>query len=152
MLSGVTCVDGRGHSQTRCLSLAQRWGHSQTGVYLIFPSPRGRTHCGVVWPLSGLLAHCQACGAASMGSGVLAGVDLQGAQGREGQTQLTLPLVVCFRTGPSSVGLSSILGSGESILLVFWKFTGLLRQMWGESKWSAGCVEFSILLCRHLPS
>ena len=24
-------------------------------MYLIFPSPRGRTHCGVVWPLSGLL-------------------------------------------------------------------------------------------------
>ena len=48
-------------------------GHSQTCVYLTFPSPRGRTHCGMVWPLSGLLAHCQACGAASMGSGVLAG-------------------------------------------------------------------------------
>ena len=30
---------------------------------------RGRTHCGEVWPLSGLLAYCQACGAASMGSG-----------------------------------------------------------------------------------
>ena len=44
-------------------------GASQTGVYLISPIPRGRTHCGVVWPLSGLLAHCQACGAASMGSG-----------------------------------------------------------------------------------
>ena len=42
-------------------------------VYLIVPSPRGRTHCRVLWPLSGLLAHCQACGAASMGSGVLAG-------------------------------------------------------------------------------
>ena len=38
-------------------------------MYLIFPSPRGRTHCGVVWLLSGLLPHCQACGAASMGSG-----------------------------------------------------------------------------------
>ena len=71
MLSGVTCVGGR--------------GHSQTGVCLIFSSPRGRTHCGVAWPLSGLLADCQACGAALMGSGVLAGVDLQGAQGHEGQ-------------------------------------------------------------------
>ena len=66
-----------------------RWGHSQIGVYLILPSPRGRTHCGLVLPLSGLLAHCQACGAALMGSGVLAGVDLQGARGWEGQTQLT---------------------------------------------------------------
>ena len=35
--------------------------------------------------LSGLLAHCQACGTALMGSGVLAGVDLQCAQRREGQ-------------------------------------------------------------------
>ena len=34
--------------------------------------------------LSGLLAHCQACGADSMASGVLVGVDLQGAQGQEG--------------------------------------------------------------------
>ena len=31
-------------------------GHPNT-VYLIFFSPRGRTHCRVVWPLSGLLAH-----------------------------------------------------------------------------------------------
>ena len=31
-----------------------------------------------------LLAHCQAWGAALMGSGVLARVDLQGAQGQEG--------------------------------------------------------------------
>ena len=35
--------------------------------------------------LSGLLAHCRACGAALMGSGILAGVDPQGAQGQEGQ-------------------------------------------------------------------
>ena len=68
MLSRVTCVGGWGCSQTQCLSPAHCWGHSQTGVYLIFPSSRGRTHSGVVWPLSELLAHCQACGAASMGS------------------------------------------------------------------------------------
>ena len=58
----------------------------------------------VVWPLSGLLAHCQDCGAASMGSGVLAGVDPQGAQGREEQAQLALPLVVCFGRGPVAPG------------------------------------------------
>ena len=39
-----------------------------------------------------------------MGSGVLAAVDPQGAQGREGQTQLTLPLVVCFGRGPVAPG------------------------------------------------
>ena len=43
---------------------------------------------------SGLLAQCQACGAASVGSGILARVDPQGAQGREGQAQLALLSVV----------------------------------------------------------
>ena len=85
MLSGESCVGGRGHSQTRCLPPGLRRGHSQTGVYLIFPSSRGRTHCGVVWPLSGLPAYCQACGAGLMGSGILAGVDPQGAQGGRGR-------------------------------------------------------------------
>ena len=42
----------------------------------------------MVWPLSGLLAHSQACGAALMGYVILAGVDPQGAQGQEGQAQL----------------------------------------------------------------
>ena len=71
VLSRVTCIGGL--------------GHSQTGVYLTFPFPRVRTHCGVVWPLFGLLAHCHACGADLMGSGVLARVDPQVAQGWEGQ-------------------------------------------------------------------
>ena len=75
---------------------AHHCGHIQTGVYLIFPSPRGRTHCVVVWPLSGIFAHCQSCGTAWMGSGILAGVDAQGSQGWEGQAQLALPSVVCF--------------------------------------------------------
>ena len=39
-----------------------------------------------------------------MGSGVLAGVDLQGAQGQEGQAQLTLPSVVRFGRGPEALG------------------------------------------------
>ena len=63
-----------------------------------------RTHCGVVWPLSGLLAHCQAYGVAWMGSGVLPGVDLQGAQGPEGQAQLALLMVVSCRRGPVALG------------------------------------------------
>ena len=104
MLSRVTCVGGLGCSHTQCLPPAHHWGHSQTGVYLIFPTPRVRTHCGVVWPLSGLLAHCQACGAALMGSGVLAGVDPQGAQGQEGQAWLTLSLAAPCGRGPSAPG------------------------------------------------
>ena len=35
---------------------------------------------------------------------------------------------------PSSVGLLSMLGSGESVLLVFQWFSGLFRVMWVESK------------------
>ena len=35
---------------------------------------------------------------------------------------------------PSSVGLLSTLGPGEPILLVFWCFSGLFRQVWVESK------------------
>ena len=39
-----------------------------------------------------------------MGSGVLVGVDLQGAQGQERLAQLALPLVVHFRRGPVALG------------------------------------------------
>ena len=68
----------------------------QTVVYLIFSSPRGRTHLGVGWPLSGLLVHCVACGAASMGSG-------QGPIRREGSSKCT---------GVEGVGLASFAVSG----------------------------------------
>ena len=49
---------------------------------------------------------------------------------------------------PSFMGLSSTLGSGESVLLVFWRFSGLFRQVWVEFKYAAGHGEPSI----HLPS
>ena len=68
----------------------------QTGVYLILPSPRGRNHWGVVWPLSGLLGHCQACGAALMGSG-------QGHIRRGGSTKCT---------GAGGTGLARFVLSG----------------------------------------
>ena len=74
---------------------AHCWGHSQTGVYLFFPPPRGRTHCGVVWPLSGLFTRCQAC-AASMGSGQ--GLIRWGGSAR------------CI--GVEGVGLASFVGGG----------------------------------------
>ena len=80
VLSGVSCVGGRGRSQTQCLPPAHHWGHSQTGVYLTFPSYRVKTHYGVVWPLSGLLSLCQACGAALMGSDILVRVEGRSAR------------------------------------------------------------------------
>ena len=75
--------------------------------------------------LSGLLAHCQACGAASMGSDILAGVDQQGAQGREGQAQLAFPSEICFRRGPAAPGGSQTLqrdGSAETQHWVFARY------------------------------
>ena len=56
----------------------------------------------MLWSLSGLLAHCQGCGAALMGSVVLAGVYLQGAQGQEGQAKLALLSVVPCKSGPAA--------------------------------------------------
>ena len=51
-----------------------------------------------------LLVHCHACGAPFMGSGVLARMYLQGAQGWEGQVRLALPLVVHCVTCPVAQG------------------------------------------------
>ena len=58
-----------------------------------------------------------------LGSGVLAGVDRQGAQGREGQAQLAFPSVVHFRRGPAALGGSQTRrwrdGSAEAQCWVF---------------------------------
>ena len=85
------------------------WGHSQTGVYLLFPSPRGRIHCGVAWPV---LATCTLPGLWCWGSGVLAGMVRQGAWGQEGQAQLTSPSVIRFRLGPVAAGGSQTAAGG----------------------------------------
>ena len=58
----------------------------------------------MVWPLSGLLAHCQPRRATLMGSGVLVTVDPQGAQGREVQAELALPLVAPCGRSPAALG------------------------------------------------
>ena len=76
----------------------------------------------MVWPLSGLLAHCQACGAASMGSGILAGVDLQVAQGQEEQAQLALPSVGQFGRGPVAPGGKQTCWSDGSTEAQHWVF------------------------------
>ena len=45
------------------------WGHSQSCVYLIFPSPRGRAHLQWCGPCLGYLHTSRFVGAVSMGSG-----------------------------------------------------------------------------------
>ena len=63
------------------------------------------------------------------------------------------PVCVAHTISPpfvlSSMGLLSTLGSGESILLAFWGFSGIFRLMWVESKQSTGRGEPSVLLHRH---
>ena len=74
------------------------WGQSDWCVPSL-PSPRGRIHCGVVWPV---WATCTLPGLWCWGSGILAWVDQQGAQGREGQAQLTFPSEIRLGEGPCS--------------------------------------------------
>ena len=65
-----------------------------------------------------------------------------------------LPVHVAYTASPpflpSSVDLLSMLVSGESVLVVFWRFSGLFSQMWVESKRSAGRGEPSVPLHCHL--
>ena len=90
------------------------------GCAFYSPLLGGRIHCGVVWPI---WATCTLPGLWCWGSGVLAGVDQQGAQGREGQAQLTYPLVICFGRGPVAPGGSQTRcrrdGSAEAQSWVF---------------------------------
>ena len=65
------------------------------------PSPRGGIHCGVAWPV---WATCTLPGLWCWGSGILAGVDLQGAGGQEGQAQLAFPSEIHFGRGPAAPG------------------------------------------------
>ena len=96
-----------------------RWGHSQTGVCLLFPSPRSGIHCGVVWPV---WATCTLPGLWCWGFGVLAGVDRQGVQGWEGQAQLTFPLEIHLGRGPVAPGGSQTRRRDGSAEAQHWVF------------------------------
>ena len=58
----------------------------------------------MVWPLSGLLAHCQVLFRWDLAKDILAGVDPQGAQGQEGQAELALPSGVPCGRGIAALG------------------------------------------------
>ena len=138
MLSGVVLnlCWWRGHSQSQCLLPAHCWGHSQTGVCLLLPSPRGGIHCGVVWPV---WATCTLPGLWCWGSGVLAGVDLQGAQGREGQAQLAFPSEIRFGRGSAAPGGSQTRWRDGSTEAQHWVFAWCKQVPWQE------LVPFGIL-------
>ena len=73
----------------------------------------------MVWPI---WATCPLPGLWCWGSGVLAGVDRQGAQGQEGHAQLAFPSVIHFCRGPVAPGGSQTRqrdGSAEAQRSVF---------------------------------
>ena len=73
------------------------------------------------------------------GSGVLAGVDWQGAQGREGQAQLTFPSEIRFGRGPVALGRSQTRRRDGSAEAQHWVFSGYKQVPW------QGPVPFGIL-------
>ena len=88
VLSGETCVGVQGCSQTQYLTPAHCWGHSQTGVHLIFPSlPGAGLTVERCVPCLGCLhtARLVMLLQWDLAKGILDRVDPQGAQGREGQ-------------------------------------------------------------------
>ena len=105
-------------------------------MYLLFPSPRGGIHCGVVWPF---WATCTLPGLWCWGSGVLAGVDGQVAQGWEGQAQLAFPLEICFGRGPVASGGSQTRWRDGSSEVQCWVFASCKQVPW------QGQVPFGIL-------
>ena len=135
-------------------------GPQKTGVYLLFSSPRGGIHCGVVCPI---WATCTLPGLWCWGSGVFAGVNRQGAQGWEEQAQLTYPSMICFGRGPVAPGGSQTHcrrdGSAEAQHWVFgrckqvpWQEPvpfGILAGQWvREMALSSAFVPCQTELCR----
>ena len=94
----------------------------------------------MVWPI---WATCTLPGLWCWGSGILAGVDQQGAQGREGQTQLAFPWEIRFGRGPVAPGGSQTRwrdGSTEAQRWVFSgasKFPGRTGSLW-DLGWGMG--------------
>ena len=74
-----------------------------------------------------------------LGSGVLPGVDPQGAQRREGQAQLAFPLEICFGRGPAAPGGSQTRWRDGSAEAQLWVFAWCKQVPWQE------LVPFGIL-------
>ena len=112
--------------------------HSQTGVCLLLPSPKGGIHCGAAWPL---WATCTLPGLWCWGSGILAGVDPQGAQGRRVQAQLAFPseIQIRFGRGPVAPEGSETCWRDGSAVAQCWVFAWCKQVPWQEM------VPFGIL-------
>ena len=90
----------------------------------------------MVWPI---WATCTLPGLWCWGSGVLAGVDGQGAQGREGQAQLAFPSVIRFGRGPAAPGGGQTRQRDGSAEAQLWVFAWCKQVPWQE------LVPFGIL-------
>ena len=84
-------------------------------------------------------ATCTLPGLWCWGSGVLAGVDRQGAQGREGQAQLAFPLEIRLGRGPATQGGSQTRRRDLSAEAERWVFAQCQQVPWQE------VVPFGIL-------
>ena len=96
------------------------------------PSPPlsyGRDSLGVAWPI---WATCTLPGLWCWGSGILAGVDGQGAQGREGQAQLAFPPEIRFGRGPAAPGGSQTRRRDGSAEAQLWVFERCKQVPWQE--------------------
>ena len=103
-----------------------------------FSSPLlGAGFTGVAWPI---WATCTLTVLWCWGSGLLAGVDRQGARGQKGQAQLAFPSVICFGWGPAALEGCKIChqrdGSAEAQC---WMFARCKHVPWQEP------VPFGIL-------
>ena len=122
----------------------------------------------MAWPV---WATCTLPGLWCWGSGTLAGVDGQGAQGQEGQAQLAFPSEIHFGRGPAALGGSQTRrrrgGSTEAQCWVFarskevpWQELvpfGILAGGWGrEMAMASAFVPSQTELCHlglnHSPS
>ena len=88
------------------------------------------------WPI---WATCTLPGLWCWGSGVLAGVDRQGAWGQEGQAQFAFPLEIRFGRGPAAPGGSQTRQRDGSAEARRWVFVHCKQVPWQE------LVPFGIL-------
>ena len=75
-----------------------------------------------------------------MGSGILAGVDLQGAQGQEGQAYLALPSVVPCGRGPAAPGGRQTHQRDGSTEAQHWAFAWCFGCGMGEGDGACRCL------------
>ena len=132
------CITGvGGQAAVRPAVCPQPTAGATVRLVCAFSAPfLGGIHFGVAWTV---WATCTLPDLWCWGSGVLAGVDRQGAQGRECQAQLAFPSEICFRRGPEAPGGSQTSRREGSAEAQLWVFARCKQVPWQE------LVPFGIL-------